>query len=30
MALKDILLHLDGSPRDAARLDLAAGLAVAH
>ena len=30
MALKDILLHLDNSPRTAARLDLAINLAVAH
>ena len=30
MALKDILVHLDGTPRSAVRLELAAGLAVRH
>lgn len=30
MSLKDILVHLDASPRCAARVDVAAGLAVRH
>lgn len=30
MPLKDILVHLDASPRSAARLDVAAGLAARH